>query len=115
MAEPLRVGLAGLGTVGSAVASMLAGSRTALADRAGRGIELVAYSAKDPPKDATLDLSKVRELGGDSLRREIQLVIERLCDKENPHMNRLQRARLIDEVLDELFGKGRDDPEPAGP
>jgi homoserine dehydrogenase len=62
MAEPLRVGLAGLGTVGSAVASMLARSQAALAERAGRGIELVAYAAKDPPKDGTLDLSKVRKV-----------------------------------------------------
>jgi len=57
MAEPLRVGLAGLGTVGSAVAAMLMRSRAALADRVGRSIELVAYASKDPPKDATLDLS----------------------------------------------------------
>src|SRR4030088_1400974 len=62
MAEPLRVGLAGLGTVGSAVAAMLARSQTALAERAGRRIELAAYAAKDPPKDDTLDLSKVRKV-----------------------------------------------------
>src|SRR5215475_5044270 len=61
MAEPLRVGLAGLGTVGSAVASMLERSRAALAERAGRVIELVAYASKDPPKDRTLDLSKLRK------------------------------------------------------
>ena len=62
MAEPLRVGLAGLGTVGSAVAAMLMRSRAALAERAGRAIELVAYASKDPPKDSTLDLSKAREV-----------------------------------------------------
>ena len=62
MAEPLRVGLAGLGTVGSAVAAMLASSQTALAERTGRGITLVAYASKDPPKDATLDLSGVRKV-----------------------------------------------------
>jgi homoserine dehydrogenase len=62
MAEPLRVGLAGLGTVGSAVAAMIMRSRAALAERAGRPIELVAYAAKDPPKDPTLDLSGVRKI-----------------------------------------------------
>ena len=61
MAEPLRVGLAGLGTVGSAVALMLVRSRAALAERAGRPIELVAYVSKDPPKDRTLDLSKLHK------------------------------------------------------
>src|SRR5215475_152281 len=62
MAEPLRVGLAGLGTVGSAVAAMIMRSRTELAERAGRPIELVAYAAKDPPKDPTLDLKGVRKI-----------------------------------------------------
>jgi homoserine dehydrogenase len=63
MAESLRVGLAGLGTVGSAVAAMIMRSREALAERAGRPVELVAYAAKDPPKDSSLDLSKVRKVG----------------------------------------------------
>src|SRR5262249_42502318 len=62
MAEPLRVGLTGLGTVGSAVAAMILRSRAELAERAGRPIELVAYAAKDPPKDPTLDLSGVRNI-----------------------------------------------------
>jgi len=62
MAEPLRVGLAGLGTVGSAVAAMLMRARAALAERNGRAIEFVAYAAKDPPKDPALDLSGVRKV-----------------------------------------------------
>src|SRR5262249_20217023 len=61
MAEPLRVGLAGLGTVGSAVALMLVRSRAALAQRAGRPIELVAYVYKATPNDRTLDLSKLHK------------------------------------------------------
>src|SRR5258705_3250187 len=62
MAESLRVGLAGLGTVGSAVAAMIMRSGNELAERAGRLIELVAYASKDPPKDKTLDLSGVRKI-----------------------------------------------------
>src|SRR5438046_7876566 len=53
-----------------------------------------------------LDLSRVSDLAGDTLRREIRLVVERLCDTENPLLNRLERERLIDEVLDETFGFG---------
>ncbi len=53
-----------------------------------------------------LDLSKVSDLDGDTLRREIRLVVERLCDTENPLLNRMERERLIDEVLDETFGFG---------
>jgi pilus assembly protein CpaF len=53
-----------------------------------------------------LDLSSVSDLAGDTLRREIRLVVERLCDTENPLLNRMERERLIDEVLDETFGFG---------
>ena len=53
-----------------------------------------------------LDLSKVSDLQGEVLRREIRLVVERLCDTENPLLNRMERERLIDEVLDETFGFG---------
>src|SRR3982074_343674 len=53
-----------------------------------------------------LDLSRVSDLAGDTLRREIPRVVERLCDTENPLLNRMERERLIDEVLDETFGFG---------
>ena len=60
MEAPLRVGLAGLGTVGSAVAGMLLRTRDKLADRAGRPIDLVAVASKDPPRDQSLDLSSIK-------------------------------------------------------
>jgi len=53
-----------------------------------------------------LDLSRVGELEGDVLRREIRLVVEHLCDTEDTLLNRNERERLIDEVLDETFGLG---------
>lgn len=53
-----------------------------------------------------LDLSKVSDLEGDTLRREIRMVVEHLCDTENPLLNRMERERLIDEVLNETFGLG---------
>src|SRR6266852_246546 len=53
-----------------------------------------------------LDLSRVSDLEGETLRREIRLVVERLCDTGNPLLNRMERERLIDEVLDETFGFG---------
>src|SRR5689334_10167843 len=48
-----------------------------------------------------LDLSRVSDLEGNTLRREIRLVVERLCDTENPLLNRMERERLIDEVRSE--------------
>jgi len=53
-----------------------------------------------------LDLNKVGELEGDTLRKEIRLVVEHLCDTEDTLLNRSERERLIDEVLDETFGLG---------
>ena len=53
-----------------------------------------------------LDLTRLGDLEGDSLRREIRLVVEHLCDTENPLLNRSERERLIEEVLDETFGFG---------
>ena len=53
-----------------------------------------------------LDLSRVGDLEGDVLRREIRLVVEHLCDTEDHLLNRSERERLIDEVLDETFGLG---------
>src|SRR3954469_71002 len=53
-----------------------------------------------------LDLARVSDLEGETLRRGIRLGVERLCDTENPLLNRMERERLIDEVLDETFGFG---------
>ena len=53
-----------------------------------------------------LDLTRMNELEGDSLRREIRVVVEHLCDTENPLLNRSERERLVEEVLDEAFGFG---------
>ncbi len=53
-----------------------------------------------------LDLTRVSELEGDVLRREIRLVVEHLCDTEDTLLNRNERERLVDEVLDETFGLG---------
>jgi pilus assembly protein CpaF len=53
-----------------------------------------------------LDLNKVSDLEGETLRREIRLVVEHLCDTEDTLLNRTERERLIDEVLHETFGLG---------
>ena len=53
-----------------------------------------------------LDLNRVNELEGEVLKREIRQVVEHLCDSENTLLNRSERDRLVDEVLDETFGLG---------
>ncbi len=53
-----------------------------------------------------LDLNRVGELEGDVLRREIRRVVEHLCDSEDTLLNRNERERLVNEVMDETFGLG---------
>ncbi|MEE2639475.1 MAG: CpaF family protein [Planctomycetota bacterium] len=53
-----------------------------------------------------LDLTKVGDLEGARFRKEIRVVVEHLCDAENTFLNRTERDRLVDEVLDEVLGLG---------
>ena len=57
MSEPLRIGIAGLGTVGCGVLALLRDNAGLLEQRTGRRIEVVAVSARDRGKDrgVTLD------------------------------------------------------------
>ncbi len=58
MIEPLRVGVAGLGTVGASVVRILARQDNALADRGGRPVRVTAVSSRDRTRDRGLDLSR---------------------------------------------------------
>ena len=57
---PLRVAIAGLGTVGTGVLQLLTANRDLIARRAGRTIEAVVVSARDRTKDRGVDLSPYR-------------------------------------------------------
>jgi len=60
MPEPLKVGLAGLGTVGTAVVRLLEHGRAKLVARCGRPIEVVAVSARSRAKKRDIDVGKFR-------------------------------------------------------
>jgi len=60
MTAPLKVGLAGLGTVGTTVVRLIARQREALAARCGRPIEVVAVTARSRTKDRGLDMNGLR-------------------------------------------------------
>jgi len=57
MAEALRVGIAGLGTVGASVVRVLAEKGAELTRQCGREIAVAAVSARDPKRDRGVDLS----------------------------------------------------------
>lgn len=57
MTSPLRIGLAGLGTVGAGVAKILAAHGDEISRRAGRELRVVAVSARNRARDRGVDLS----------------------------------------------------------
>jgi len=101
----LQRGINGMSGGNSNGASRLGSNSQAGGDRSGKSFEELKRIIHGKLVDK-LDLSRVSDLAGDTLRREIRLVVERLCDTENPLLNRMERERLIDEVLDETFGFG---------
>jgi homoserine dehydrogenase len=60
MAAPLKIGIAGLGTVGAQVVRLLERQREALATRCGRGIEVVAVSARSRGKRRDAEVKRLR-------------------------------------------------------
>ena len=71
MTQPLKVGVAGVGTVGAALIAQIAAQREQLTARCGRAIEVVAVCARSKGKNRGVDLKKMKwfsdpvELAGD--------------------------------------------------
>ena len=63
MVAPLKVGLAGLGTVGSAVVRLIEQQRDLIEARCGRRIEVVAATARAPDKKRDLGQTRLRWVG----------------------------------------------------
>ena len=59
MSEPLRIGIAGLGTVGASVARILKSKSNSLSHKCGRPITVTGVSARDRSKDRGVDLSGI--------------------------------------------------------
>lgn len=93
---PLRVALAGLGTVGGGVIRLLDANHDLITRRAGRPIEVVAVSARDRSKDRGIDLTRfawvddTRELAGHD---GADVVVELIGGSDGPALT-LARATL---------------------
>ena len=95
MTEPLRIAIAGLGTVGGAATHILAARAGELAERAGRPLKLVMVSARDRKKPRPVDLSRI-PWADDPLalvRSEADIVVE-LIGGEDGIARRLTEAAL---------------------
>ena len=87
MTRPLSIGIAGLGTVGGGVLTMLRQNADLIAARAGRPIAVTAVSARDRTRDRGMDLSGLRwyddpvALAGDA---NVDVVVEVIGGSEEP-------------------------------
>ena len=102
MTQPLRIALAGLGTVGSGVIRLLDANAELIARRAGRSIEVVAISARDRSKDRGFDLSRfqwIDDTGGLAGLEGVDVVVELIGGADGPALalarNTLSQGRAL--------------------
>ena len=96
MTQPLRIALAGLGTVGAGVVKLLDTNRALVERRAGRPIEIVAVSARDRTRDRGIDLSRfewVDDATALAQRVDVDAVVELIGGADGPALV-LARATL---------------------
>ncbi len=95
MSNPLRVGIAGLGTVGASVIKLLERQSAALASRTGRSIEVRAVSARERGRERGVDLAGLRwfddpvELAKSG---DIDLFVELIGGAEGPAREAVEAA-----------------------
>ena len=94
MAKPLRVGVAGLGVVGGALARLLARLHDDLATRTGRDIRITAISARSPgtrglPLGEVAFFADPRELAA---RGEIDVFVELMGGADGPALESVTAA-----------------------
>lgn len=77
--KPLKIGVAGLGTVGAGVIKILQNNQDVIKDRCGRAIEVVSVSASNKSKDRGIDLSNYEwadDLMSMATHKEIDCIVE---------------------------------------
>jgi hypothetical protein len=99
---PLRVAIAGLGTVGTGVLSLLEANRDLIARRAGRPIEAVVVSARDRNKDRGIDLSPYRwddDMDDLADHADVDAIVELIGGADGPALtlarNALKRGKAF--------------------
>lgn len=96
MDKPLRIAIAGLGTVGTGVIRLLETNRDLLTARAGREIEVTAVSARDRNRNRGVDLSRYAwedDMTALAAREDVDLVVELVGGSDGPALA-LARASL---------------------
>jgi homoserine dehydrogenase len=92
---PLRIGLAGLGTVGVGVLRLLADNQDLLSRRAGRGLTVTAVSARDRGRDRGIDLSALAWVDDPTAlaaRADVDVVVELIGGADGPALTLARRS-----------------------
>lgn len=87
MPPPLRIGLAGPGTVGAGVLKLLDANAALVASRAGRGIVVTAVSGRDRSRDRGVDLQGLAwedDAGRLATRPDVDVVVELVGGADGP-------------------------------
>lgn len=95
MTEALRVGIAGLGTVGASVMRVLADKAAELQRQCGRPISVTAISARDKNRDRGVDLSGAQWFDDPvalAKTAEIDVFVELMGGDEGPARNAIKAA-----------------------
>lgn len=93
---PLRIAIAGLGTVGAGVIRLLDTNGALIAARAGRAIEVVAVSARDRGKNRGVDIARFAwedDMTALARRADVDVVVELVGGSDGPALA-LSRAAL---------------------
>ncbi len=96
MASPLRIGLAGLGTVGAGVLRLLDAHAALVEARAGRPIVVTAVSARDRGRERGLDLAGLAwedDAAALARRPDVDVVVELVGGADGPALT-LARAAI---------------------
>jgi homoserine dehydrogenase len=92
---PLRIGLAGLGTVGAGVLRLFADNQDLLSRRAGRPLIVTAVSARDRGRNRGLDLSGLAWVDDPTAlaaRADVDMVVELIGGADGPALTLARRS-----------------------
>ena len=92
---PLRIALAGLGTVGAGVIRLVEANAALIARRAGREIVVSAVSARDRGKDRGIDLSAYAwedDMTAMAAREDVDVVVELVGGADGPALTLARNA-----------------------
>lgn len=95
MAEPLRIALAGLGTVGAGVIRLIEANGALIERRAGRPLQITAVSARDRTRDRGVDLSPFAwedDMTGMASRDDVDVVVELVGGSDGPALTLARNA-----------------------